>query len=86
MKLQIGVMDAVSAPVAARRARPRSTASATASAWETVKTTVPLALTPRAVASSMATMPAAVAGNFTWMFGARPARRAACSTIRAASR
>src|SRR5450759_328535 len=46
MKLQIGVMDAVSAPVAARRARPRSTASATASAWETVKTTVPLALTP----------------------------------------
>ena len=86
MIVAIGVIDATSCPAAARRSRPRSTASATASAWGTVKLTVPLMLTPRAVASSMATRPAAVTGNLTWMFGARVAKRTACSTMRAGSR
>jgi len=75
-----------SPPAAARRSRPRSTACAAASACGTVNETVALMLTPRAVASSIATRPTDVAGNFTWMFGARPANRTPCSTIRVASR
>ena len=86
MIVTIGVIDATSPPAAARRSSPRSTASAAASAWGTVKLTVALMLTPRKVASSMATIPAAVAGNLTWMFGASAANRTACSTIRAGSR
>ena len=46
-----------------------------------VKQTVALMLTPRYVASSMAGMPAAVAGIFTIMLGASPAKATAFSTI-----
>ena len=51
-----------------------------------MKLTVALMFTPRKVASSMAAIPAAVAGNFTCTLGARPAKRTACSTMRAGSR
>ena len=86
MIVQMGVIDETSSPAASRRASPRSTASAEATAWGTVKLTVELMLTPRKVASSIPSMPAAVAGNLTWMFGARPWNRTACSTIRTGSR
>jgi hypothetical protein len=43
-------------------------------------------LTPRAVTSSMASMPARVAGSFTSMFGASWLKRTACSTSAAVSR
>ncbi len=86
MIVTIGDIAEVSSPAAARRARPRSTASAAASACGTVNETVALMLMPRNVASSMASMPAAVAGNLTCMFGARPAKRTACSTMRTGSR
>ena len=76
----------MSPPAASNRARPRSTASAAAIACGTVNTTVMFATTPRAVASSTAWSPAAVHGNLTWMFGASPLNRTACSTIRAGSR
>ena len=82
----IGVRPPVSRPAAARRASPRSAASAAATAWATVNDTVAIVFTPRNVASSTAAIPAAVAGNLTWMLGARPARCTACSVIRAASR
>ena len=73
-------------PAASKRARPRSTASAAAIAWETVKTTVMLATTPRAVASSTAWRPAAVHGNLTWMLGARVLKWTAWSAMRTGSR
>jgi hypothetical protein len=82
MTVQTGVTEAASAPPAARPSRPRSTASATAIACETVVQTVALTLTPAAVACSIATMPAFVAGNLTCMFGARPANRRPCSSMR----
>ncbi len=69
-----------------RRSRPRSTASATASDCGTVKHTVALMLTPCAVSSSIAAMPACVAGTFTCMFGASDAKWSPCSTSRGASR
>jgi hypothetical protein len=47
-----------------------------------VKQTVALMLTPAAVACSIAAIPARVAGNLTWMFGARLANRSPCSSIR----
>ena len=72
--VQTGRMLAVSPPSTSRRRMPRSTASATAVAWGTVKQTVALTLTPSRVASSMAATPAFVTGSFTWMFGARPAK------------
>ena len=82
MIVAIGASRSGSPPAAASRSSPRSTASAAAIAWLTVNETVALMLTPRAVASSIAAMPVAVAGNLTWRFGARPANRTACSTIR----
>ena len=45
-----------------------------------------LTLIPRAVASSIASTPAAVVGNFTMMFGARATKPSAWATIAAASR
>jgi hypothetical protein len=47
-----------------------------------VNETVALMFAPRYVASSIATMPAAVTGIFTAMLGARPANRTAWSTMR----
>jgi hypothetical protein len=47
MIVQTGPMESTSAPSASRRRRPRSIASATASACGTVKDTVALMLTPR---------------------------------------
>jgi len=46
-----------------------------------VKQTVALTLSPRYVASSMAAIPALVAGIFTITFGARVLKRTACSTM-----
>ena len=60
-----------SSPAASRAFSPRSMASPAATAWATVKETVTLMLTPRRVASSMASTPVLVAGIFTMMFGAR---------------
>ena len=51
-----------------------------------VKQTVTLTLTPAAVASSIAPIPAAVAGNFTMMFGARPPNRTPWASIRSGVR
>ncbi len=73
-------------PPASRRCRPRSTASATASACGTVKQTVALMLIPAAVTVSIASTPALVTGIFTCMLGARAPKRIACSTMRAGSR
>ena len=50
----------------------------------TVNPTVELIATPRAVASSIATMPAAVVGNFTWMFGASRWKRSPWASIASA--
>ena len=61
-------------------------ASAAARHWATVNTTVTLTTTPWAVASSIASRPAAVHGNLTWMLGARVLKWTACSTIRSADR
>ena len=52
---------AASGGSASRRARPRSVASAAAIAWATVNETVDIVVTPRAVASSMAAIPARAA-------------------------
>ena len=82
MIVQTGVTVAGSPPAAANASRPRSTASATAIACATVKQTVALMLTPTAVAASIAAIPARVAGNLTWMFGAKAAKRSPCSSIR----
>ncbi len=57
MSVTTGAIDATSRPAAARRARPRSTASAAARACGTVNETVALMLTPRNVASSIAVEP-----------------------------
>ena len=81
---QTGLNRPSSPPSATKRAIPRSTASPTAIAWATLKATVALMTTPRAVASSIATSPAAVVGNLTWMFGASVSKWTACSTIRSA--
>ena len=54
MMVQTGPMERMSRPSFSRRARPRSTASATAMACGRVKETVALMLMPRYVASSMA--------------------------------
>ena len=86
MIVQTGVTAVGSPPAAASASRPRSTASPTAMAWATVKQTVALMLTPAAVASSIARIPAVVAGNLTWMFGARPANRTPCSSMRSVFR
>ena len=43
-------------------------------------------LIPAAVTSSIAAIPARVAGIFTWMFGASSANRSDCATIAAVSR
>ena len=82
MIVQTGPMPLTSWPAASRRRSPRSTASPTASAWGTVKETVALMLIPRAVTSSIAAIPADVAGILTMMFGARPSKCTACSTSR----
>ena len=71
MMVQTGPMVLVSSPAASRRFSPRSTASATATHCGSVKETVALMLMPSAVASSIAAIPARVAGIFTIMFGAR---------------
>ena len=73
MIVHTGPMGAISLPSRPGRERPRSTASATAMACGTVKLTVALMLTPRQVASSMASIPAAVTGIFTMILGAIPA-------------
>ena len=86
MIVHTGAIVEMSSPAAWRRARPRSTASATASAWGTVKQTVALIEMPAAVTSSTACTPARVAGIFTCMFGARPPKWTACLPMRAASR
>src|SRR5436190_3261613 len=86
MIVTTGPIDAVDPPAASRRAIPRSIASAAAIAWATEKQTVVLTLIPRALASSIATRPAVVAGNFTMMFGARRSKWRPCSTIRSADR
>jgi len=52
--VQTGPIVRISSPSFSRRARPRSTASATAMACGKVKETVALMLTPRYVHSSMA--------------------------------
>ena len=61
-------------------------ASPAATACGTVKETVTLMLMPRYVASSIASMPTAVAGILTMMFGAREAKCSAWATRAAASR
>jgi hypothetical protein len=71
MIVTTGPIDATSSPAPSRRRKPALDRLGARSAWGTVKQTVTLTLTPRAVASSMARIPAAVAGNFTMMFGAR---------------
>ena len=81
-----GPIDPVGRPAASRRASPRSIAMAACTAWATVKLTVTLTLMPRAVASSIATSPADVAGSFTMMFGAIAWNRIACSSISAGER
>jgi len=86
MIVQTGDIALVSSPAASRRRRPRSTASATASACGTVNETVALTLIPFAVISSSAAIPARVTGAFTCMFGASPAKAIACSVMRAGSR
>ena len=86
MIVHTGLNRLASPPAASKRRRPRSTASPTAIAWGTVNPTVALIAMPRAVASSIASRPAAVVGNLTWMFGARVAKCTACSSIRAGSR
>ena len=65
MIVTIGTTLVGSPPEASNRRNPRSTASAAATACGTVKETVALMLTPRAVDSSIATIPAEVAGIFT---------------------
>ena len=47
MMVQTGLIEAISLPSCSRRRRPRSTASATATHWGSVKLTVALMLTPR---------------------------------------
>jgi hypothetical protein len=86
MSVHTGAIVVASSPASSRRRSPRSTASATASACGTVNDTVALMLTPAAVISSSAAIPARVTGAFTCMFGARPANRIACSVIRSGSR
>ena len=81
MSVHTGVTSDTLPPRAANASRPRSIASATASAWGTVKQTVALTLIPSPVAASIAAMPARVAGNFTCMFGARVANRRPCSSM-----
>ena len=81
MMVQTGPMRETSWPSASRRVSPRSTASATARHCGSVNDTVALMLMPSAVAASIAGMPALVAGILTIMFGARPSKRRACSTI-----
>ena len=75
MIVQTGPMVEMSCPPASRRCRPRSTASATARHCGTVNDTVALMLIPRAVASSIASMPARVAGILTIMLGASASNR-----------
>ena len=74
MIVQTGPMVEMSLPSRSRRRRPRSTASATATHCGSEKQTVALMLMPRAVASSIAGMPAAVTGILTMMFGASAAK------------
>lgn len=47
MIVMTGPIRSVASPSASRRRRPRSTASAAATAWATEKLTVQLTLTPR---------------------------------------
>ncbi len=84
MMVQTGPMRETSWPSDSRRFSPRSTASATARHCGSVNDTVALMLMPSAVAASIAGMPALVAGILTIMFGARPSKRRACSTIASA--
>ena len=86
MIVTTGPIDAVDSPAASRRRRPRSIASAAAIAWATEKQTVVLTLIPAAVASSIAAIPAAVAGNLTMMFGASPWKWRPWASIRSAER
>ena len=86
MIVQTGPIDLMSLPSISRRCRPRSTASATAMHCGRLKQTVALTLSPRWVASSMAAMPARVAGIFTITFGARRLNLIAFSSIAPASR
>ena len=86
MTVQTGVILLTSSPASSRRRSPRSTASPTASACGTVKQTVAFTVTPAVVICSSASTPARVTGAFTCMLGASPAKRIACSVMRAASR
>ena len=63
MIVHTGPIVVMSPPSRSRRSRPRSTASATASACGTLKDTVALMLIPRAVASSIAQIPASSPGS-----------------------
>ena len=81
-----GPMRVVSRFSASRRSRPRWTASAAANACATLNETVALMLTPRYVASSIASIPARVAGSLTMTFGASPSNTRACATSASASR
>ena len=86
MIVHTGAIVEVSSPACSRRSRPRSTASATASDWGTVKQTVALIDAPAAVSSSTAAMPAAVAGTLICMLGASEAKCSPCSVSRCVSR
>ena len=81
MMVQVGAIQEVSWPAASRFARARSMASPTASACATVKDTVALMVMPSSVTRSMASIPAATAGNLIWTFGASVWKWRACSTI-----
>ncbi len=86
MMVQTGPMVEMSLSSFSRLRRPRSTASATAIDWGSVNEAVALMLTPRKVASSMASMPAQVMGILTIMFGASPLKYTACSRMAWGSR
>src|SRR6266550_1768860 len=86
MIVHTGPIDSMALPSASRRLSPRSTASATAMHCGRVNETVALMLIPRYVTSSIATIPALVAGILTIMFWARRLNAIAFSTIAAASR
>src|SRR5436309_15884860 len=60
MIVTTGPIASVDSPAASRRRMPRSIASAAATACATEKQTVVLTLTPRALASSIASRPAEV--------------------------
>ncbi len=86
MMVHTGPIVVMSCPSRSLRRKPRSTASATARACGTLNDTVALMLIPRAVASSMAQMPAYVAGIFTIILGASASKWIACRRMPGPSR